>query len=193
MKNIYLFFLFLPLLGKSQTVSINSFIGVRAGAAKEDAIACLSKFGAVASFVDEKEELVYLNQLSFEGLVSKTTYAKFVGDKFYEAIVEFDINKSNFTQTFNFVKQKLIDQYGYGRDFSWFSSPYYPGDGYELEAIMRGKGKLCHAWGNIANIESANFIVIEVCPDRVLRLMYRNRELALRASRKDHTLTSNYK
>ncbi|MBC7915103.1 MAG: hypothetical protein H7Y07_13380 [Pyrinomonadaceae bacterium] len=192
MKKIYILLVLLPLYSSAQ--NINSFAGVNFGLSKDEAIKTISNTGAVVNRIDEGEELVYLTNLKLAGVDSKLLYMKFINDKFYEAIVEFEVNQSNFMQLFNLFKTRLIGSYGYGKDFSWLDTPYYFGDGQEFIALAKRKGKLCHAWGNPKNITSGNFVSIEVCADRTLRLLYRSHDLALIASKKGSTPTfsSNY-
>lgn len=190
MKIIICVFFLIPFIARSQAVQIESFIGIKFGATKNDALLTAQSRGALLSSMDQQEELVFLSGLKFAGIESKQAYLKFVNNQFFEGTVEFEVDSSDFVQLFNTIKLQLINSYGYGKDYSWFDSPYYWGDGNEFLAILNRKGKLCHAWGNTKQITSADFIVMEVCADRVLRVVFQSHNFASMAARRSLQISS---
>jgi hypothetical protein len=184
MKNILSAFLLMPLLSIAQGIEIDSFCGVRFGAAKENAIATLKSSGALVNSIDEVEELVYLSDLKFEGITSQAAYLKFVDNKLYEGIIEFDVNEYDFTRNFNRLKAGLSLKYGYGKDYSWFEPPYVKGDGNEFEAIENRKAKYCHVWAKSREVTANDFVVLELGVDKKLRVVFQNHAFAKLASQK---------
>jgi len=190
MKNIFCVFILIPFIASSQVVQIHSFMGIKFGASRNEALLTAQQVGAQLHSIDEQEEVVFLSRLKFAGIESKQAYLKFVDNQFFEGTIEFEVDHSNFIQLFNNLKLQLIDRYGYGKNYSWVDSPYYWGDGNEFEAILNRKGKLCHAWGNTKQITSGDFIVMEVCDDSILKIVFQNHNFASMASRKIRHLSS---
>ena len=190
MKNTLWVFLIIPLIANSQIVQIDSFMGIKFGVSKNEALLTAQQFGASLNSENGQEEVVILKSFKFAGIESNQTYLKFVDNQFFESITEFEVDESNFIEIYNALKLQLVDSYGYGKDFSWFAPPNYYGDGKEFNAIINKNGKLCHAWVNTKQITSANFIVLEVCPDRILRLVFQNHLFASMYSRRIRQISS---
>jgi hypothetical protein len=178
MKNIVFCVLLLPFYVQAQAILIDSFLGINFGLSKSEAVKTAESFGAVVHNLDGREGLLVLSNVKVCGLNSSATYLKFANDSFFEGIAEFHVDKDNFVSTFNKLKIQLVGPYGYGKDFSWFEPPFYFGDGNEFEAILSRRGKLCHAWGNPKQITSDNFIILEVCSDKKIRLVFQHHKIA---------------
>ena len=193
MKNILLALL-MPLTCYCQhAIQIDSFSGVKFGASKEEAFQIVKNLGAFVSSVNQIDELAYLDNLEFAGVKSKTAYLKFTDDKFYEGILEFQVNPDNYKDMYNRMKHALTQTYGYGKDFSWIEEPYYFGDGYEFSAFMEKKAKLCHVWAKGKQVTSDDFILMEIGGDRILRIVFQNHAFALSASKKSRHLEASNK
>lgn len=192
MKNFLLALLLLPLIGNSQPIQIKSFYGIKFGASRQEALQTAATLGATVSSIDQFEELAYLNNLNFAGTKSRMAYLKFVDNKFYEGIIEFDVNQTNFAHLYDKMKLALSKSYGYGKDYSWMENPFYFGDGNEFFALQQKKGKFCHVWAKGKQITSDDFIIMEIGADRVLRIVFQNHQYASMASRKFGQLGANH-
>ncbi len=182
---------FIPLFSFAQKMQVESFLGIKFGVCKEEALTVATLFGAHSSaFYPEREE-IELKNFKLDQISSERASFCFINDRLYKGVIEFAINDTNFIKTFNALKYSLSEQYGYGKDFSWFDAPYYPGAGNELAGIIRRKAKICHAWGNSGDITSGNFVSIEVCSDKVLRIFFQNRVFSDIATAQISRLSSN--
>lgn len=193
MKNIIWVLMLIPAISASQPIHIDSFNGIRFGSSKEEALQVIKSLGGSLTSFNELEELAYLSDINFEGKNSKRSYLKFVDNKLYEGIVEFDVTHLNYRELYNSIKFALSEKYGYGKDFSWMEHPCYFNDGTEYNAILARRGKLCHVWASKAQVTSGDFIVMEVGADRVLRIVFQNHFLATITSQKNRQLGANNK
>lgn len=192
MKPFLWVFILMPFLSVAQTsrLQINSFIGVEFGASKDEVLQTSKNLAAAVSGISEEEDLIYLTNLKVAGFQCRQTYFRFIDDKFFKGIMEIEVDKANFLHVYDQLKLQISNTYGYGKDFSKFEAPYYLGDGYEFNSIINGKGKLCHAWGNVKQITADNFISIEVCSDQVIRVVFQNQAYAALASNRNQQLTA---
>lgn len=192
MKPLLWVFILMPFISVAQVsrLEINSFIGIEFGASKDEVLQTSKKLAASVSGISEQEDLIYLTNLKVAGFPCRQTYFRFIDDKFFKGIMEIDVDEVNFLHVYNQLKLQISSIYGYGKDFSRFETPYYFGDGYEFNSIIYGKGKICHAWGNVKQITADNFISIEICSDRVLRVVFQNQAYAALASNKHQQLTA---
>lgn len=117
---------------------------------------------------------------------------KLYNDEMWEALIlAVDIPNYKIIGEWNNLKNLLIDKYGRPyKDFYFFQSPYYEGDGYETQAIRLGKGFASTYWkrpdGNGDNV----ILTCEITEDLALRVSYQHVELAniaINAARKDRS------
>jgi hypothetical protein len=193
MKTIVLVFILIPLICNSQSINIESFNGIKFGTSRQEALKAATGLGASLVSLNEFEELACMSNFTFAGVSSKAAYLKFVDDKLYEGIMEFEIDPNNYNALYNKMKNVLTTSYGYGKDFSWMDSPFYFGDGQELRALVQGKGKLCHVWAKGKQVTADDFIVMEIGADKILRLVFQNHAYASMATKKIRHLEASNK
>jgi hypothetical protein len=75
---------------------------------------------------------------------------------------------------FNSYHNLLLEKYGKTTDrFQFFSSPYYDGDGYEMQAVEKDKCTYSSYW---SNIDGASYSV-EITKYKQVKITYENDEL----------------
>ena len=83
-------------------------------------------------------------------------------------------NWNNLKYQFNSYHNLFLEKYGKTTDrFQFFSSPYYDGDGYEMQAVENEKCTYSSYW---SNLEGASYSV-EITKYRQVKITYENDEL----------------
>jgi hypothetical protein len=83
-------------------------------------------------------------------------------------------NWSDLKYQFDSYHNVLLEKYGQTSDrFQFFSSPYYEGDGYEMQAVEKDKCTYSSFW---SHIEGASYSV-EITKYRQVKITYENDEL----------------
>jgi hypothetical protein len=83
-------------------------------------------------------------------------------------------NWDDLKSQFDSYHNLLLEKYGETSDrFQFFSSPYYEGDGFEMQAVEKDKCSYMSFW---SNIEGASYSV-EITKYKQVKITYENDEL----------------
>jgi len=83
-------------------------------------------------------------------------------------------NWNDLKYQFNNYHNLFLEKYGKTTDrFQFFSSPYYDGDGYEMQAVEKEKCTYSSYWSNLAGASYS----VEITKYRQVKITYENDEL----------------
>ena len=170
--------------------NVDNFWGIKFGSSVAEAkkIILAKKTGTI----DEKrssETSIVIDSPDFAGKTPLFIILQFINDKFHTAKVAFrpSLEAKTF-ELYDSIKKDINDKYyKTDKDYKFFKSPYYDGDGFETQAIRVGKGTVEALWTFKPSESQSTTITLEIDTTLVVLLNYQDDNLIKEAIEKQKT------
>lgn len=166
----------------------DGFWGIKFGSSVEEAKKIMSTKNNCKLSDSSEEELLYSGG-SFSGLDIDWLYLQFIDGRFYNSIIRLKpssesivfLEYEDFKEKFNakYFKTELHREA--------FDSPYYNGDGYELQAIRKKKAHFMSVW----NFKEDSSITLVIGDDTLIYVLYTDTKLNAIAEARKKAVESN--
>ena len=142
-KLILVFLLLLSNLSFGQTID-----GITLGKTEKEVISKLTSKGFKLINAVSKTQKKYKGKLSNEDDVEITIVSTPKTKLVWKLVItKYAYSWSSAKSTFNNYKAKLVNKYGDSTlDYHYFSTPYFEGDGYEMQALLNDKCTWSSSW-----------------------------------------------
>jgi hypothetical protein len=160
-------------MAKAQTAApIQSFMGVKFGAAPADAIQVMSVNKATFLQTKSKKGNYVFTDATYGQLKSDYAYFKFSEDKLFEGGIFFKSDRDKTLKLYFDVTHMVALSYGEGTVKRSFTGQYVDGDGREIEAIEDGAGSIVTTWIEDPANGKKNTITLSIEPDLSVLLKF---------------------
>lgn len=183
MKKVYILmvllicFIFGQITYCAEPATLDGFLGLPWGASSQQ-IKNLMKTRPKTTLKSEDQKVI-IYESTFAGEDAEIGFFIYQ-DKMWQAVILINFEEYEVIKKWKTFCEDISQKYGFsGEKYYFFESPYYERDGYEEQAIRRGKGTAFAFWEFQKQDGSASdYISCEITTSLSLLLRYQNGQLA---------------
>jgi hypothetical protein len=142
----------------AQEVELKGAMGLTFGSNKATVKKIMASKGAI--LMSDKADIIAYTDFPIGTLKAYILFCKFVNDKLYEIVANFDpVLEAKTQERYDEICEIISSKYGKGDSRRLFTGTYTDGDGFEMQAIRLGNADIATFWVNFKN---GSGIIVEI-------------------------------